>query len=197
MDTLPISLTPTVHREFVQHLDRFVRESEQILAAWDAYSEDHTDLDGWPYDEDAYGLRKSRRDADTAEAFEAVRAGARHLLATAETQLTALPAGTVQNRWVWQIGTLHNALERLESLHAEWLQTRDNLPANARPGTDVYEDALADYHAESWSYLGDWATHGRAILDIHAAALKSPPRLLSAVRVPGTAAARRRVGRPG
>ncbi|MEW2550390.1 hypothetical protein AB0957_01390 [Streptomyces zhihengii] len=197
MDTLPISPTPTDHREFVNHLDRFVRESEQIPAAWDAYSEDHTDLDGWPYDEDAYGLRKSRRDADTAEAFEAVRAGAHHLLAAAETQLTALPARTVQNRWVWQIGTLHNALERLESLHAEWLQTRDSLTANARPGTNVYEDALADYYAESWSYLDDWATHGRAILDINAAALKAPPRILSALRVPGAAAARRRAGRPG
>ncbi|MEU7033588.1 hypothetical protein ABZ958_07895 [Streptomyces sp. NPDC046237] len=197
MDTLTISLTPTVHREFVNHLDRFVHESGRILAAWDAYSEDHTDLDGWPYDEDAYGVRKSRRDADTAEAFESVRAGARHLLATAEAQLTALPARTVQNRWVWQLGTLHNALERLESLHAEWLQTRDSLPANARPGTDIYEDALADYHAEAWSYLDDWATHGRAILDIHAAALKAPPRILSAARAPVAAAVGRRAGRPG
>ncbi|MFG3038089.1 hypothetical protein ACGFYZ_14380 [Streptomyces sp. NPDC048330] len=197
MDTLTISLNPAHHREFVHHLDRFVRESERILAAWDAYSEEATDLDGWPYDEDAYGLRKSQRDADTAEAFESVRAGARHLLATAETQLTALPARSVQDRWVWQLGTLHNALERLESLHAEWLQTHDTLPSDARPGTDIYDGALADYHAEAWSYLDDWATHGRAILDIHAAALKAPPRILSAARAPVAAAARRRAGRPG
>ncbi|MFD7320575.1 hypothetical protein ACFV9D_05710 [Streptomyces sp. NPDC059875] len=182
----------------MEQLGRFLRESQWILAAWDAYSDEHTDLDGWPYDEHAYGLRASQRDADTAEAFESVRASAHHLLATAEAQLTALPAGAVQNRWVWQLGTLHNALERLKSLYAEWLHTRDSLPANARPGTDAYDDVLVDYHAEAWSYLDDWASHGQAVLDINAAALKAPPRLACApAPAPPSKAAGRTAGRRG
>ncbi|MDX2828397.1 hypothetical protein PV416_46990 [Streptomyces ipomoeae] len=161
----------------LKQLGRFLRDSQKILDSWDAYSDEHTDLDGWPYDEDAYGRRASLRDAATAEAFENVRDGAHHLLATAQIQLTHLPARTVQSRWVWQLGVLHAALDRLDALHEKWLQTRDSLPADARPGTEAFDDALAAYHAEAWSSLDDWATHGHAIGDINTAARHAPSTL--------------------
>ncbi|MEH0468603.1 hypothetical protein QA943_07030 [Streptomyces sp. B21-097] len=59
-------------------------------------------------------MRASQRDADTHTAFEPLRYGARHLLATAETQLALLPENTVQSRWVYQLGVLHAALDRLD-----------------------------------------------------------------------------------
>ncbi|MFJ5265528.1 hypothetical protein ACIQAC_34180 [Streptomyces sp. NPDC088387] len=114
-------------------------------------------------------MRSSQRDADTAEAFESLRFGARHLLATAETQLGLLPSDTVQSRWVYQLDVLHTALDRLDELHEQWLQTRDALPIAARPGTAAFDDALAEHHAESWSYLDDWATHGKALQEINSA----------------------------
>ncbi|MEU4486686.1 hypothetical protein AB0H94_17670 [Streptomyces purpurascens] len=156
-----------------------MRDSRKILGAWDAYSEEHTDLDGWPYDDHAYGMRASQRDADTAEAFKPLRYGARHLLATAETQLTQLPENTVQSRWVYQLGVLRDALDRLDELHEQWLATRDTLPAGAKPGTPVFDDALAEHHAESWSYLEDWATHGKALREINSAARKARSPLAS------------------
>ncbi|QNT91931.1 hypothetical protein HEP81_01602 [Streptomyces griseofuscus] len=146
-------------------------DSKKILDAWDAYSDEHTDLDGWPYDDHAYGRRASQRDADTAEAFEPLRYGARHLLATAETQLAQLPETHVQSRWVYQLGVL-----------------RDALPATAKPGTPDFDDALAEHHAESWSYLDDWATHGKALREINTAARKAPSPLVPA---PATAPGRR------
>ncbi|MFC9131395.1 hypothetical protein ACFT4A_31780 [Streptomyces sp. NPDC057099] len=155
-----------------------MRDSEKILDAWDAYSDEHTDLDGWPYDDHAYGMRKSQRDADTAEGFEPLRYGARHLLATAETQLAQLPKKSVQSRWVYQLGVLRYALDRLDALHEQWLITRDALPATAKPGTPAFDDALAGHHAESWSYLDDWATHGKAIREINTAARNAPSPLL-------------------
>jgi hypothetical protein len=161
----------------LHHLDRFLRDSKNVLDAWNAYSDEHTDLDGWPYDEDAYGRRAGIRDAATAEAFETVRDGAHHLLATAQTQLTQLPAHTVRNRWVWQLGVLHDALDHLDALHDQWLQTRDSLPAAARPGTPAFDDALAVHHAESWSCLDDWATHGQVLRDINTAARYAPSPL--------------------
>ncbi|MEV5843631.1 hypothetical protein AB0M32_16885 [Streptomyces sp. NPDC051985] len=157
-----------------------MRDSKKILDAWDTYSDEHTDLDGWPYDEYAYGLRASQRDADTAEAFEPLRYGARHLLATAETQLTQLPEKTVQSRWVYQLGILRTAFDRLDELHQQWLLTRDALPASATPGTPDFDDALAEHHAESWSYLDDWATHGTALREINTAARKAPSPLVPA-----------------
>ncbi|MEE1765276.1 hypothetical protein [Streptomyces sp. SP18BB07] len=163
-------------------------DSKKILDAWDAYSDEHTDLDGWPYDDHAYGLRASRRDADTAEAFEPLRHGARHLLATAETQLGRLPAGAVQSRWVYQLGVLHAGLDRLEQLHQQWRETRDALPATATPGTPAFDDALAEYHAESWSYLDDWATHGNTLREINTVARNAPSPLAPAP-APATASA--------
>ncbi|GLW47575.1 hypothetical protein Stsp02_32370 [Streptomyces sp. NBRC 14336] len=165
-----------------------MRDSKKILDAWDAYSDEHTDLDGWPYDDHAYGMRASQRDADTAEAFEPLRYGARHLLATAETQLAHLPENTVQSRWVYELGVLRDALDRLNELHEQWLVTRDALPATAKPGTAEFNDALAEHHAESWSYLDDWATHGKALREINTAARKAHSPLAP---IPAPAAVRR------
>nr|WP_203615427.1 hypothetical protein [Streptomyces sp. SID13726] len=175
----------------MRHLDAFLRDSEQILTAWDAYSEEHTDLDGWPYDDDAYGLRQRRRDADTAEAFETVRAGARHLLATADTQLPRLPPVSVQAHWGYRLGVLHSALDRLDALYEQWLATRDSLPLGARPGTPAFDSALAEHHAECWSHLDDWATHGHVLGDINTAAqyapspLAPPPATMAVLPAPG------------
>ncbi|MCG0285432.1 hypothetical protein [Streptomyces sp. PSAA01] len=124
-------------------------------------------------------MRASQRDADTAEAFEAIRAGARHLLTTADTQLAHLPTHAVQNRWGYQLGVLHTALDRLEALHEEWLRTREGLPAKARPGTPAFDDALAEHHAACWSYLDDWATHGKALREINSAVRKARSPLAS------------------
>ncbi len=121
-------------------------------------------------------MRASQRDAHTAEAFEPLRSGARHLLATAETQLGRLPERSVQGRWVYQLGVLRDALDRLDELHEQWLEARDALPSTAEPGTE-YDDALAEHHAESWSYLDDWATHGKALREINSAARKAPSPL--------------------
>ncbi|WP_432012621.1 hypothetical protein [Streptomyces cucumeris] len=169
-----------------------MRDSKKILDAWDAYSEEHTDLDGWPYDDHAYGLRASQRDADTLSAFEPLRYGARHLLVTAETQLARLPEDAVQSRWGYQLGVLRDALDRLEALHEQWLLTRDALPATAKPGTPDFDDALAEHHAESWSYLDDWATHGKALREINSAARKAPSQL---VPTPALAPVRRTAAR--
>ncbi|MFE4212173.1 hypothetical protein [Streptomyces sp. NPDC056844] len=122
-------------------------------------------------------MRASQRDADTSEAFEDIRAGARHLLATADVQLGNLPTNAVQNRWVYQLGVLQSALDRLDELHEQWLESRDSLPANAQPGTPVFDDALAEHHAESWSYLNDWASHGQALREINSAARNTPSPL--------------------
>ncbi|MEU6243991.1 hypothetical protein [Streptomyces sp. NPDC047024] len=188
--TQPISTDHRVHRDFLRHLDRYLSDSKKILNAWDAYSEEHTGLDGWPYDDHAYGLRASQRDADTLTAFEPLRYGAPHLLATAETQLAHLPERTVQGRWVYQLGVLRDALDRLDELHQRWLLTRDALPVTAVPGTAQYDDALAEHHAESWSYLDDWASHGHTIREINTA-YRSAPSPLAPTPVAAPAADRR------
>ncbi|MGW0710498.1 hypothetical protein ACWD4G_31845 [Streptomyces sp. NPDC002643] len=92
---------------------------------------------------------------------------------------------------MWQLGVLHEALDRLDGLHEKWLETRDSLPAGARPGTEAFDDALAVHHAEAWSSLDDWATHGHVIRDINTAARHAP----SPLAPPPTATAAPATGR--
>ncbi|KMS74095.1 hypothetical protein ACM01_15855 [Streptomyces viridochromogenes] len=173
----PTARTPAeVHRERLHQLAVFLRESEQILADWDAYSEDHSDLDGWPLDDVAYGLRAAQRDADTWRSFNRVRSFAKDLLATAEVQVQQLNAAHLQPRWPWQLATLDYALKQLDALQQDWLEARDALPPSARPGSPAYDDALAERNAEAWSSLDDWASHGKAVLEIQATAQDLPPR---------------------
>ncbi|MGW2477918.1 hypothetical protein [Streptomyces sp. NPDC001665] len=173
MDGSPITFDHRTHRELLGRLDAYLKDAQRALDAWNVYSDENTDLDGWPHDSHAYGLRASQRDAETHTAFEPLRDGARHLLGTAETQLTLLPEGQVQTRWVYQLGLLNKALDQLDELEQQWLETQDSLSS----GTPAYEDALAEHHAEEWHALDEWTTHGKVILEVNVAARRAPSAL--------------------
>lgn len=168
------------HDLLLRQLALFLREAEAILAAWDAYSDEHTDPDGWPHDEGAYRFRQSRRDADTWRSFNRIRARAKGLVATAEVQLQMLPERSVRPRWAWQISCLHVALDRLSALQSEWVDLRTTLPVSARPGVEEYDRPLAERNAEAWHYLDEWSLHGQVVLDIHTAFRRSQSRLATA-----------------
>ncbi|MDF3292397.1 hypothetical protein [Streptomyces silvisoli] len=188
--TAPAPSPNELHQRRLQQLATYLRESELILANWDAYSDEHTDESGWPHDQEAYGLRAAVRDAETWTAFNRVRSCAKDLLATAEVQLQQLDATAIRPHWPGRLAALHHALDRLNALQHEWLETRATLPASAKPGTEAYDDVLDERNSEAWHYLGEWSAHGQALLDIHAAALKTPSRL------PGTGAAPSRAPAP-
>ncbi|WP_254650150.1 hypothetical protein [Streptomyces sp. GbtcB7] len=63
--TSPPSPPSVIHQQRLDRLAAFLRAGEQVLAAWDAYSDQHADPDCWPYDDETYGRRAARRDADT------------------------------------------------------------------------------------------------------------------------------------
>ncbi|MFE2587743.1 hypothetical protein ACFXDD_02080 [Streptomyces anthocyanicus] len=91
------------------------------------------------------------------------------MLATARLQLQHLPAQLTRDSWPGQLTILEEALSHLDTLDARWQETRAQLSEGTGPGSAAYVDALDEHHAECWSYLDDWACHGRAILDIQAA----------------------------
>ncbi|MEU9369534.1 hypothetical protein AB0D71_33640 [Streptomyces avermitilis] len=170
---MTISLEPAspAHRLYLSQLAIYLRESRQILAAWDTYSDQHSDPDTHqPYDEDAYGLRQQQRDSDTLGAFGRVYYHADELVHVAEQQLA-----------------------QLHAVHDDWLAVRRALPAHARPGTEAFEEPLAESYAEAWHYLDQWAIHGQAPFAINALAQKqskaSAPALVTTTPVPKAAAA--------
>lgn len=128
------------------------------------------DAEGWPLDDLAYGRRQRRRDADTWRAFELVRPHLADILTVAEHQLSTLPRDEHQLHWRGTLTRLHEARIGLETAQAQWEAARDALPASAVPGTDDYDDPLADRNAEAWGYLCDWAEGGHVLNEITKAA---------------------------
>ncbi|MGY1495743.1 hypothetical protein ACW4TU_03705 [Streptomyces sp. QTS52] len=166
-----------------QRLDRlaaFLRTGEQVLAAWDAYSDQHTDPDCWPYDDETYGRRAARRDADTWTAATLIRPFARELISTAEVQLQQLPARAVQSPWPWHLASAEAALDQLDAFEEDYGDRLDGLPHSAGPGTEAYDDLIDARNAEARHALNDLALHAPVILAIHTATRHTPP-LLEAV----------------
>ncbi|GAA2624523.1 hypothetical protein GCM10010425_20400 [Streptomyces spororaveus] len=174
-----------LHELRLQQLALYLLEAEQILAAWDTYSDQHTGPDGWPHDETAYGFRQAQRDADTWRSFNRIHSSANDLVAIAEVQLQKLPERHVHPRWAWQISTLYNALGRLNTLQGEWLDVRATLPTSARPGVEEYDGPLAARNAEVWHHLDECSLHGQAVLDINTAIRRTKPRPSAAAHTAG------------
>jgi hypothetical protein len=174
---LTISLEPAnpAHQLYLSQLAIYLRVSRQVLAAWDAYSDQHCDPDTHqPYDEDAYGLRQRQRDSDTLGAFGRVYYHADELVHVAQQQLAQLPGSARTRRYAWQVRELRDSTKRLYAVHDDWLAVRRALPACARPGTEAFEEPLAESYAEAWHYLDQWAIHDQALFAINALAQKQP-----------------------
>ncbi|MFB8440488.1 hypothetical protein ACFC7A_15725 [Streptomyces niveus] len=143
------------HQLYLRQLATFLRESRQILDAWDAYSDEHCDPETFePLDEAAYDIRQRQRDTDTLNAFGRVYFHADVLVDTAEHQLARLPAFSATRAHAWQIGELRTSTQKLYELHRQWLDLRRNLPTDAVPGTAAYDEPLAESRAEAWHHLG-------------------------------------------
>ncbi|WP_329074955.1 hypothetical protein [Streptomyces niveus] len=94
------------HQLYLRQLATYLRESKQILDAWDVYSDNHCDPETFePYDEATYGIRQRQRDADTLNAFGRVYFHADVLVDIAEHQLARLPASATQH-FAWRLGEL-------------------------------------------------------------------------------------------
>ncbi|MDX3523261.1 hypothetical protein [Streptomyces scabiei] len=186
--TTPPSSPSAVQQQRLDRLAAFLRTSEQVLASWDAYSDQNTDPDGWPYDDETYGRRAARRDADTWQAAAQIRPFARELLSTAEVQLQQLPAQAVQSHWPWHLASAEAALDELDAVGERYRALLEELPPSARPGTEAYDDLIDARNAEAWHALDELALHTPAILAIHTATRDARPRLEALAPRPAPAA---------
>ncbi|MFG3348652.1 hypothetical protein ACGF1Z_26780 [Streptomyces sp. NPDC048018] len=171
-----LSTPPDARTVLLTQLKAFLAESETILAAWDAYSDKHTDDEGWPLDEVSYGWRMVQRDSEAWRAFLAVWPGARQLLATAAVQLQHLSAGDIAPHWPSHLRELNQALERLEELRRDHAEVREARRTSGPVPEGELVDSVAERNEEAWSHLDTWAAKGHVFLDVHAAAQKAPIR---------------------
>lgn len=163
----------SAHQLYLGQLATYLRQSRQILAAWDAYSDQHSDPETFqPLDDIAYGLRQRQRDSDTLAAFGTVYYHADELVEYADQQLAQLPASARTRHYAGQIRELRTSTQRLYAVQDDWIALRRTLPESAVPGTAAFDEPLAESYAEAWHYLDQWAIHGQALIDINAQARK-------------------------
>ncbi|GAA3903925.1 hypothetical protein GCM10022244_12620 [Streptomyces gulbargensis] len=158
------------HRPSLTRLSGFLLRAEDVTAAWERYADEHTDLDGWPYDQDAFDRRMAARDAALWRLFAPVRDEAAHLLDTAEAIADQLAGRSVQTRWVWQLDQLRGALDRVVAAQTAFTDWQDTHP---HMSDELVHRARATRDKRAWDGLNDWITHGRAVLEIHATALRA------------------------
>ncbi|MFG2294639.1 hypothetical protein [Streptomyces sp. NPDC048603] len=164
------STAPLGHQEITGRLAAFLRAADTALDAWDLYSDEHTDLDGWPYDPETYDDRKAERDRAVWTAFSPLREEASVLLDAAEADLERTPVSSVQQRWAWQLGQLRDALDQVNATRTEYQQL---LAAHPHASREARHAAVDARNAEAWNALYSWSVHGRAVLEIRAVALRA------------------------
>ncbi|MGW7303991.1 hypothetical protein ACWGI1_00245 [Streptomyces sp. NPDC054835] len=157
----------------VARLSTFLLQADAVMAAWDRYDDEHTDLDGWPYDQDAYDTREAERDHALWRAFQPLGEVAPSLLYLAEAAVDHLRATSLQARWPWQLSQLRDSLERVDAAEKEFAER------TAASGTDYYASgeeaflAFAARNAAASAPVTEWLTHGRAVLEINAATVRA------------------------
>ncbi|MEU9939094.1 hypothetical protein [Streptomyces lavendulae] len=158
------------HQEMVSRLSVFLRAADAALDSWYLYSDEHSDLDGWPYDPESYDERKAERDGAVWRAFNAVGEEADVLLDAAEAELDHIPIASLQNRWAWQLTQLREALDRIAAARTEY---RSLLAVHPHASPDARQAAVDARNAEAWNALYGWSVHGRAVLEIHTTAVRT------------------------
>ncbi|MEU2231272.1 hypothetical protein [Streptomyces vietnamensis] len=161
---LPPDRTPPITR-----LSTFLLQGDAVLDAWERFDDEHTDLDGWPYDQDTYDARQAEKDAALWRRFSPLREQAAALLDAAETSAGHLAGKSGQARWSWQLAHLRGALERVDTAHTEY----ERLVADPSTSAEDLLAASAVRNRQASEALVDWLTHGRAVLEIHAATVRA------------------------
>ncbi|MFI8103416.1 hypothetical protein [Streptomyces sp. NPDC086023] len=153
----------------IAQLSFFLLQGDAVMAAWERYDDEHTDLDGWPYDQDTYDARQAEKDASLWRRFSPLRGQAAALLDAAETSAGHLAGKSGQARWSWQLAHLRGALDRVDTAHTEY----ERLVADPSTSPEDLVAAAAARNRHASEALVDWLTHGRAVLEIHAATVRA------------------------
>ncbi|MFE6457788.1 hypothetical protein ACFVP0_10045 [Streptomyces cinereoruber] len=150
-------------------LSTFLLQAEKVTASWELYSEEHTDLDGWPYDQADYDDHQEAKDMTLWHLFTPVREGAASLLDAAEATVQSLSGALAQNRWDWQLTQLRGALEHIDAAQDQFLERL----ATDRGTGEAVREAVAERGAKASEVLSVWVSHGRAVLEIHASTVRA------------------------
>jgi hypothetical protein len=125
---------------------------ETVLASWDALSDSLCDEQGFPLDEEVYGLRQAQRDAQVWTQFSAFLTHGKPLLDRADAQLPDLydhpDDAPLRQRYQY-------ALRQLRNAHTRGLAVRFPIPGK-----------VAERDAEIWHEMTEWLAHTPYLLTL-------------------------------
>lgn len=182
-------MTDAVHKHRLRHLLRFLHDSANIRA-----EEEQRWLDkcaDWAFGSVPAVYHARERDADTWRSFSRIRPHAKELLGVAKSQLQHLPDDVVKPWWAHDLTELDEALAQIDKLQREWIEIREVLPPDAVPGTEEYDEEIAERNHEAWPWLSVWSDAGRTIITINMAADQAGSRTAPAPAVAQVPAASR------
>ncbi|MFI0722633.1 hypothetical protein [Streptomyces sp. NPDC021224] len=166
------------------------RLAQQALDDWDAVSDSLCDAAGIPLDEDAYGARQVRRDAEAWVPFQTFLFHGPAAIGHAKAALTALPLpASTAARWEYRLRSLAAALAEGTSIRDEW-ESRLAAVLDQQVGPDrwiAFNEGLVERNAEGWYAVTVFMDHAPVLQAI--ADAEQEHAELAAVRV---AAARAR-----
>jgi hypothetical protein len=173
---------PAMREAYVRALD--------ALDDWNAVSDSFCDEQGFPLDEDAYGIRQAQRDAEAWLPFETFLFHGPAAIEQAKTNLAALtpPPGHAK-RWSQDLRALTGALAEGIRIRDEW-ESRLVTVLDHRDDPDrwlAFKEAIDARNADGWSAVIAFMDHGPVLHAIEEAA-----RLRASAGTARVAAARAR-----
>lgn len=174
-------MTDTVHKHRLRQLLRFLHDSADIRAEEEQHWLDK--CADWDFGSVSAVYHARERDGGTWRSFSRVRPHAKELLEVAQTQLRHLPDDVVKPRWAQDLTALGEALAQIDKLQREWIEIREVLPPDAVPGTERYDEEIAERNHEAWPWLSVWSDAGRTIITINMAADQAGSRTAPAPAV--------------
>ncbi|MFF4285667.1 hypothetical protein ACFY0R_10105 [Streptomyces sp. NPDC001633] len=157
-----------VHRLRTERVADALSAGQRALDAWDAVSDSLADEQGWPLDDETYGLRAQRRDAEVWDQFEVFLDHGPALIGTVTKHLDEvtdqIPRGPAEQL----LGAMRGVLERGRDAIASW---RENV---SQLGDQAFDDAVAERNADVWDAMVTWLARSPDFIKLARSAAPSP-----------------------
>ncbi|WP_406220706.1 hypothetical protein [Streptomyces decoyicus] len=167
-----------VHRLRTDLVSDALLAGQKALDAWDAISDSLADEQGWPLDDETYGLRVQRRDAGVWDQFEVFVNHGRALIDRVTKHLDELPDQIPRGPAERLLSAMSGVLECGNSAIASWEEDISRLGDHYPP--EAFEYAVAERNADAWDAMVTWLAHGPGFIGLARTAAPSPPSSLPA-----------------
>ncbi|MGX1759913.1 hypothetical protein ACWIG5_23900 [Streptomyces lydicus] len=170
-----------VHRLRTDLISDALLAGHKALDNWDRISDSLADEQGWPIDDETYGLRAQQRDAEVWDQFEVFLNHGQPLIDTITKHLDALPDQTPRGPAERLLSTMRGVLERGNSAIASCEEAVSRLGDRSRPEWDeAFAATVAERNADAWDAMVTWLEHGPDFIKLARRAAPCPSSSLPA-----------------